>query len=76
MACIELYATGQNYHIEKQGFGYPWLSKNIQTHQPKPAEAEPSFRKVSLPPANNACFSLLNSGLGSFGHKSTLANFS
>jgi len=51
MACIELYATGQNYHIEKQGFGYPWLSKEIQTHQPKPAEAEPSFRKVSLSPA-------------------------
>ena len=35
-ACIELYTTG-----EKQGF---------QTHPPKPAEAEPSFRKVSLPP--------------------------
>ena len=24
--------------------------KKIQTHQPKPAETEPSFRKVSLPP--------------------------
>jgi len=24
---------------------------NFQTHPPKPVEAEPSFRKVSLPPA-------------------------
>ena len=30
------------YHTEKQGF---------QTHPPKPTEAEPSFRKVSPPPA-------------------------
>jgi len=52
MACIELYATGKTlYHTEKQGFGYPWLSKNFQTHPPNPVEAEPSFRKVSLPPA-------------------------
>ena len=29
-------------HIEKQGFGYLWLSKNIQTHPLKPAEAEPN----------------------------------
>ena len=31
-----------------------WLPvdfKKFQTHPPKPAEAEPSFRKVSLPPA-------------------------
>ena len=31
-----------------------WLHvdfKKFQTHPPKPAEAEPSFRKVSLPPA-------------------------
>ena len=39
------------YHTEKQGFGYPWLSKKCQTHPPKPAEAKPSFRKVSLPSA-------------------------
>ena len=39
------------YHTEKQGFGYPWLSTKFQTHPPEPAEAEPSFRKVSLPPA-------------------------
>ena len=52
MACIELYATGKNLcHNEKQGFGYPWLSKKFQTHPPKPAEDEPGFRKVSLPPA-------------------------
>ena len=48
VACIKLYATGQNSHT---GFGYPWLSKKIQTHLPKPSEAEPSFRKVSLAPA-------------------------
>ena len=28
-----------------------WLSKKMQTHPPKPAEVEPSFRKVCLPPA-------------------------
>ena len=39
------------YHTEKQGFGYPWLSKNFQTHPPKPTETEPSFKKVSEPPA-------------------------
>ena len=38
------------YHTEKQGFGYPWLSKKkFQTHPPNPAEVEPSFRKVTLP---------------------------
>ena len=39
------------YHPEKQGFGYPWLSKKFQTHPPKPAEAEPSLRNVIQPPA-------------------------
>jgi len=29
----------------------PMAFKKFQTHPPKPAEAEPSFRKVSLPPA-------------------------
>jgi len=32
-------------HTEKQGFGSLWLSKKFHF---KPAEAEPSFRKVSL----------------------------
>jgi len=36
------------YHTQKQGFGYRSLSKKFQTHPLKPAEAEPSFRKVSL----------------------------
>ena len=27
------------YYTEKQGFGYPWLSKKFQTHPPKPTEA-------------------------------------
>jgi len=39
------------YHTEKQGFGYLWLAKTFQTHPLIPAEVEPSFRKVSLPPA-------------------------
>ena len=39
------------YHTEKQGFGYLWLSKKFKTRPPKPAEVEPSFRKVSVPPA-------------------------
>jgi len=36
------------YHTEKQGFGYPWLSKRIPDTLTKPAETKPSF---SLPPA-------------------------
>ena len=59
------------YHTEKQGFGYPGLSKKFQTHPPKPAEAKPSFGKVSVPPAKLRMFSPLTSGLESFGHKST-----
>jgi len=55
--CIELYARGKNYYTEKQGFDYLWLSKKSQTHPPKPAEAKPSFRKVSLPPVIYICFS-------------------
>jgi len=39
------------YHTEKQVIGYLWLSKKIQTHPPNPADAEPSYRKVSLLPA-------------------------
>ena len=38
------------YHTEKQGFGYLGFQKKFQTHPPKPTEAEPSFRKVSLLP--------------------------
>jgi len=66
MACIEL--SKNLYHTEKQGFGWPGFQKKIQTHPPKPAEIEPSFRIVSLPPANYICFSPLTSGLESSGH--------
>ena len=55
MTCIELHDTGQN--SEKQRFGYPWLSKTFQTHPLKSVEAEPCFRKVSLPLQNYICFS-------------------
>jgi len=50
MACIELYTTGKTlYHTEKQGLATRGFLKKFQTHPPKPAEAEPSYRKVSLP---------------------------
>jgi len=58
-------------HIEEQGFGYLWLSKKSQTHPLKPAEAEPSFRKVNLLPTKLGRLFLLTSRLESFGHKST-----
>ena len=45
--CIELYAT--LYHIEKQGFSYPWLSKKFQTHPPKPTEAVPFSERSTSP---------------------------
>jgi len=64
------------YHTEKQGFGYPLAFKKIPDTPTKPAEAEPSFRKVSLPLQNYVCFSPLTSGLRSFGHKSTVAYYS
>jgi len=53
MACIELWLKVKTlYHTEKQGFGSLWLSKkNSSQNPPKPAEAEPSFRKISLLPA-------------------------
>jgi len=47
------------------------FKKKFQTHPPKPAEAKPSFRKVSLPPAKLRMLSSLTSGLESFGHKPT-----
>jgi len=47
------------------------FKKKFQTHPPKPTEVEPSFRKVSLLPANYVFFSSLTSGLESFGHKCT-----
>ena len=59
------------YYTEKQGFGYPGFQIKFKTHPPKLAEFEPSFRKVSLLPANYVCFSPLTSGLESFGHKFT-----
>ena len=65
------------YHIlkSKDLASYPWISKKKkfhgQTHPSKPAGAELSFRKVSLPLQNDVCFSLLTSELDSFGNKST-----
>ena len=38
-------------HTEKQGLGYLWLSKKLQAHPIKPAEAKTSFRNVTLLPA-------------------------
>ena len=56
------------YHTEKQGFGYPWLWKKFQTHPPKPS---PVSESQAYPLQKYICFSLLTSGLGSFGHIST-----
>ena len=73
MACIELYATGKIlYHTEKQGFGYPWISKkkSRHTHQ-NPLKLSPVSERSAYPLQNYACFSPLTSGLESFGHKST-----
>ena len=44
MACVELVLQVTTiYHTEKQGFGYPWLSKKFRTHPPKPSESETGF---------------------------------
>ena len=37
--------------MKSKDLATPWLSKKFQAHPPNPAEAEPSFRKFSLPPA-------------------------
>ena len=73
MTCIELVGIGQKlYHTEKQGFGRRGFQIKFKIHPPKPAEVEPSFRKVSLLLQNYVFFSPLTSGLESFGHKFTL----
>ena len=59
------------YHTKNQGFGYPGFQKRFQMHPPKPAEAKPSFRKVSLPPIKLHMLFPLTSGLESFDHKPT-----
>ena len=50
MTCIELVGIGQKLS-KKQGFGHHGFQIKFNTHPPKPAEVEPSFRKVSLLPA-------------------------
>jgi len=51
MACVDLYATGQNSitlkskDLATRGF------QKFQAHPPKPTETKPSFGKVSVPPA-------------------------
>ena len=52
MACIELYTTGKNsITLKSKDLATRDFQIKFQTHPPKPAEAEPSFRKVSLSPA-------------------------
>ena len=60
------------YHTEKQGFGYPWLSKKNSryTHQ-NLLRSSPVSGSSPYPLQNYVCFSPLTSGLESFGHKST-----
>ena len=58
------YRSKTLYHTEKREFGCPGFHKEYKTHPPKPAEVEPSFRKVSLYSLQNyICFSPLTSGL-------------
>ena len=66
MACIELCVIGQKLSITLKS-----KDSAIQAHPPKPAEVEPSFRKVSLLPAKLHMVSLLTSGLECFGYNST-----
>ena len=50
MACIELHVTGQNSLSHWKGrIWLPVAFKKFPDTPTKPAEAEPSFRKVSLP---------------------------
>ena len=46
------------YHTEKQGFGYPWLSKknSRHTHQ-NPLKLSPVSERSAYPLENYACFS-------------------
>jgi len=72
MACIELYAKEKTlYHTEKQGFGYPWLSKIFQTPPQNSLKPSPVSERSAYPLQNYISFSPLTSGLQSFGHKST-----
>ena len=59
----------QNYHTEKQGLatGFP---QKFQTHPPKAAEAEPSFRNTT--PCKTMYAFSTHLCLESIGHKSTL----
>ena len=59
------------YHTEKQGFGHRGFQIKFKTHPPKPAEVEPSLRKVSLLPAKLRILFPAHLWLESFGHKST-----
>jgi len=73
MTCIEVGVIGQKLPITLKSKDLAILAFKIKfkTHSPKPAEVEPSFRKVSLLPAKlRIRFSLLTFGLESFGHKS------
>ena len=60
------------YHTGKQGFGYPCLSKknSRHTHQ-NLLKPSPVAERSAYPLQNYICFSMLTSGLESFGHKST-----
>jgi len=45
--------------------------QKFQTHPTKPAEAKPSFREVSLPPAKLRMFFPAHLWVRDFGHKCT-----
>jgi len=70
MVCTDLPAAGQKSLTHWTG--YPgFQKKKFHTHTSKPAEVEPGSERSAYPLQNYVCFSLLTSGLDSFGHKST-----
>jgi len=73
MACIELYASGNNSLSHRKA--RIWLPvafkiNSRHTHQ-NLLKPSPVSERSAYPLQNYVCFSLLTSGLESFGHKST-----
>ena len=72
MTCIELCVIGQKLSITlKMRIGYHGFPKNSRhTHQ-NWLKSSPVWERSAYSLQNYVCFSLLTSGLESFGHKST-----
>jgi len=68
--CIQLDDRGQSSVTLK---GKDLATCGFQKIPDTPTQAEPSYRKVSLPLQNYVCFSLLTCMLESYGHKCILS---